>query len=276
MSIEKLVRYGLLAVLMTTLAACATAKQREAAMAPVFAKNVYPRADLLEQSPEHGEQRTVGVNKAIYREKFGPKEGARLLADLDGENLFYSYTASKGDVFSAFGQKGETGEKIYCTTGPLIYSALSGKKGGCLIDKTGDGTFDEVARFNLKLDTFTSMGPHGDLVPAVPYEPATIEEPEFVVDMIIYYRGMEDGRLQFSSGGVRTKGADLPNDLLKTDEDSIAAVEGDQVYRVNGVKMTIHKATSTEITYTVDEGSFETIQYLNFDHLVPMRYRRGQ
>ncbi len=255
-----------------TLAACTSMEQKEAILAPQFQKYSHPKPDLVESSPAVGEKQTVALNKLIYTATYGPKHGARLLADVNDEKWAFSFKASKGDVFSAF-TRGKDGEAVYCTTAPVVYNSLSGHKGGCLIDETGDGTFDEFSRLNDLLDVYEPSRTDADLASPIPYETAEIDEPEFLIKMNVYFDGIEEGQLLLASSGVRTKGGDLPErSLTYADKHRVAANVKDVRADVDGVTLIIHSATASEITYTVESGGFRNIQFLHQGHLANMRY----
>lgn len=265
-------RSAVLLVLFVTVAACTTMKQKEAILAPQFQKYSYPKPDLVEISPAVGEKHTAALNKIIYTATYGPKHGARLLADVSDEKWAFSFKASKGDVFSAF-TRGKDGEAVYCTTAPIVYSSLSGHKGGCLIDETGDGTFDEFARINEPLDVYEASSTDTDLASPLPYEKVEIEKPEFLIEMNIYFDGIEGGQLALASAGVRTKGADLPKrGLIYADKHRFGANTQDVRANIDGVIMIIHSATASEITYTVESGGFQNIQFLHQGQLANIRY----
>lgn len=254
------------------LAACTSMEQKEAILAPQFQKYSHPKPDLVESSPAVGEKQTVAPNKIVYTATYGPKHGARLLADINDENWAYRFTAPKGAVFSAF-TRGNRGEAVYCTTAPVTYSSLAGNLGGCLLDKTGDGTFELFARLNQPLDVYDPSMGYADLASPIPYEAVEIAEPEFLIKMNIYFVGIEGGQILLSSAGARTKGADLPKrSLTYEDKHRFAANTQDVRVNVDGVTMIIHSATASEITYSVESGGFQNIQFLHQGHLANMRY----
>lgn len=258
--------------LFAALAACTSMEQKEAILAPQFQKYSYPKPDLVESSPAVGEKQTAALNKVIYTATYGPKHGARILADINDEHWAYRFTASKGDVFSAF-TRGKDGEAVYCTTAPVVYNNLTGHKGGCLIDETGDGTFDEFARLNELLDVYEASRTNADLASPIPYEMTEIDEPEFLIRMNVYFDGIEGGQLLLASDGARTKGGDLPErSLTYADKHRFGANTQDVRANVDGVAMIVHSATASEITYTVESGGFRNIQFLHQGHLANIRY----
>ncbi|MBX3447077.1 MAG: hypothetical protein KF765_09995 [Parvibaculaceae bacterium] len=258
--------------LFATLAACTSMEQKEAILAPQFQNYAYPKPDLVESSPAVGVKQTVALNKIIYTATYGPMHGARLLADVNDENWAFRFTASKGATFSAF-TRGKNGEAIYCTAMPVTYSGLAGNLGGCLLDRTGDGTFDAFSRFNKPLDVFDPSTGVADLASSVPYERVEIGEPEFLIKMNVYFDGIEGGQLLLSSAGARTKGADLPkHSLIYADKHRFGANTQDQRVNVDGVIMIIHSVSASEITYTVESGGFQNIQFLHQGHLANIRY----
>ncbi|MEX0838839.1 MAG: hypothetical protein WD034_04840 [Parvibaculum sp.] len=265
-------RSAALFALFGTLGACTSMEQKEAILAPQFQKYSHPKPDLVESSPAVGEKQTVALNKIMYTATYGPKHGARLLADINDENWAFRFTASKGAVFSAF-TRGKGGEAIYCTTMPVTYSSLAGNQGGCLIDQTGDGTFDDFSRLNQPLDVYDPSTGIAALASPVPYETVEIGEPEFLVKMNVYFDGIEEGQLLLASAGARTKGGDLPErSLTYADKHRFGVNTQDVRANVDGVVMIIHSATASEITYTVESGGFQNIQFLHQGHLANMRY----
>lgn len=258
--------------LFTALAACTSMEQKEAILAPQFQNYAYPKPDLVESSPAIGAKQTVALNRIIYTATYGPKHGARLLADVNDENWAFRFTASKGATFSAF-TRGRNGEAIYCTTVPVTYSGLVGNLGGCLVDRTGDGTFDAFSRLNQPLDVYDPSTGVADLASSVPYEMVEIGEPEFLIKMNVYFDGIESDQLLLASAGARTKGADLPKrSLIHADKHRFGANTQDVRVNVDGVVMIIHSATASEITYTVESGGFQNIQFLHQGHLANIRY----
>jgi hypothetical protein len=258
--------------LFAALAACTSMEQKEAILAPQFQKFSYPKPDLVESSPAVGEKQTVAHNKIMYTATYGPKHGARILADINDENWAFRITASKGDVFSAFTQ-GNGGKAVYCTVAPVTYSGLVGNMGGCLLDETGDGTFEHFARLNEPLDVYDPSLSYADFDTPVAYEPVEIAEPEFLIKMNIYFDGIKEGQVTLSSAGARTKGADLPKrSLIYEDKHRFAANTQDVRANVDGVIMMIHSATDSEITYTVEGGGFQNIQFLHQGQLANIRY----
>lgn len=265
-------RLAALLSLFATIAACTSMEQKEAILAPQFQKYSYPKPDLVESSPAVGEKQTAALNKVIYTATYGPRHGARLLADVNDENWAFRFTASKGAVFSAF-TRGKNGEAVYCTTAPVTYSGLVGNQGGCLVDQTGDRTFDAFSRLNQPLDVYDPSTGIADLSLSVPYEMVEIGEPEFLIKMNVYFDGIEEGQLLLASSGVRTKGGDLPErSLAYADKHRFAANVKDVRADVDGVTLIIHSATASEITYTVEGGGFRNIQFLHQGHLANMRY----
>src|SRR3989338_2858650 len=226
-----------------TLAACTSMEQKEAILAPQFQNYAYPKPDLVKSSPAVGAKQTVALNKTIYTATYGPKHGARLLADVNAENWAFRITASKGAVFPAF-TLGKDGEAVYCTTAPVTYSGLVGNRGGCLVDQTGDGTFDRFSRFNQPLDVYDPSTGIADLASSVPYEMVEIGEPEFLIKMNVYFDGIESDQLLLASAGARTKGADLPKySLVHADKHRFGANTQDVRVNVDGVVMIIHSVT---------------------------------
>lgn len=272
MSFTMLGRSAAFLVLFGALAACTSMEQKEAILAPQFQNYSYPKPDLVERTPAVGEKQTAALNKSIYTATYGPKHGARLLADINDENWAFRFTASKGTVFSAF-TPGKNGEAVYCTAVPVTYSGLAGNRGGCLIDETGDGTFDRFSRFNQPLNVYDPSTGTAGLASPVPYETVEIGEPEFLIKMHVYFDGIEEGQLLLASAGARTKGADLPKySLIHADKHRFAANVQDMKADVDGVTLIVHSANASEITYTVEGGGFRNIQFLHQGHLANIRY----
>lgn len=257
---------------MIVLTACAPPGYRAGKIAKHFSNHTFPKSNLIERTPVFGEQQTAKIMDTIYSEHLGPTEGARLLSGFEGETWAYSYKASKGQLFSSFGLN-KDGAAAYCTAAPIISNSLTGGKGGCLIDHNNDGTFDEIARINDLIDTLEIKAAGDDLVPAIPYEAATISDPEFITEMRISFKGIKDGQMLFDVGGWRKKGAKLPdNNWISPDRVKIPESRSDKAINIDGVMLTIHKATDTEITYTVTGGSFQNIQILHpLHHFVVRR-----
>ncbi|WP_422027654.1 hypothetical protein [Pyruvatibacter mobilis] len=242
------------------LSACATQQQRDAAAQTRNQNHTLTVLDRVSEEPAPGVQQTVEVNKPVYKEIIGGLRGARLTAPANGESWSARFEAKEGMELTLF-DGGASKQKIYCSTDPFVYNSLSGWNDGCMVDRDGNGTFDEASR--LAYDVYTRAS-RAELTPPVPYEEITLDEPQFSYVMRLYYDGLEPGgRAKFAAigfvhSGPRAEEKQLGSSIRSTH----TATPGANVSML-GVKLVIHEATASSLTYTITEGGFDEVHRLD-------------
>lgn len=226
----------------------------------------YPQPDLLKVSPALGERTTSEAFSAIYTETYGPSTGARLLTDLAGDSTMRRYEGAEGTILSRFqnGPANTSGEHVYCTHKTMKYGVF-GSGGTCLIDKTGDGTFDVTGLFDETVHSYHGVE-DGTLSPPVPYEviELTEDQREFEVDMMLVYQNLRSLYPIFSTFGKRTKPDVKSGDLNKVvpREHRVPPGKDRQAY-ADGIEFIMHEADDDSITYTITGGTFDQVSFLH-------------